>query len=92
MAARRWSAAGGLADHHTRVRCSRETALRETAEALGFTHGWPGFAGWRGASATLRSPPEREACAVIYEMPRALRRRWAMPSAPKATTGTPMPA
>lgn len=57
-----------LADHHTASVLPRETALRETAEALGFTHmGAQGFAGMARRQRDAAIAAEREACAVICE-------------------------
>lgn len=57
-----------LADHHTASVLPRETALRETAEALGFTHmGAQGFAGMARRRRDAAVAAEREACAVICD-------------------------
>ena len=57
-----------LADHHTASVLPRETALRETAEALGFTHmGAQGFAGMARRQRDAAIAAEREACAVICD-------------------------
>ena len=57
-----------LADHHTASVLPRETALRETAEALGLTHmGAQGFAGMARRQRDAAVAAEREACAVICD-------------------------
>ena len=57
-----------IADHYTASVFPREMALRETAEALGFTHmGAQGFAGMARRHRDAAVAAEREACAVICD-------------------------
>lgn len=57
-----------VADHHAASVLPRETALRETAEALGFTHmGAQGFAGMAHRHRDAAVAAEREACAAMLD-------------------------
>ena len=61
------AAAAELADHHTASVLPRETALRETAEALGFTHMGAGLRGDGAAPARRRDRRGAQACAAICD-------------------------